>query len=58
MVGSDDAAHFIVNQTMASEPGTIRVVTLGPVTNLAQALILEPKVVICNDLLFMFLKSM
>lgn len=38
----DDAARFIVACTAAS-PGDISLVTIGPLTNLARALLLEPR---------------
>jgi purine nucleosidase len=40
---SNEAALFIINQTMARPPQTLTVITLGPVSNLAHALSLEPK---------------
>jgi purine nucleosidase len=41
---SDDAALFIINQTMARPLNTLTVITLGPVSNLARAFELEPQI--------------
>jgi purine nucleosidase len=40
--GADDAARFIIERAAAA-PGEISVVTIGPLTNLARALRLEPR---------------
>jgi hypothetical protein len=41
---SDEAALFIVNQTMTLEPNTLTLLMLGPPSNLARALQIEPKI--------------
>jgi inosine-uridine nucleoside N-ribohydrolase len=41
---SDDAANFIINQTMALDPNTLTILMLGPPSNLARALQIEPRV--------------
>jgi inosine-uridine nucleoside N-ribohydrolase len=43
---SDSAARFIAEETMKRPPGTLSLVTLGPVTNLAGAIAMEPQVAI------------
>ena len=40
-VASSDAAHFIIETVMA-DPGAITLVPLGPLTNIALAMLIEP----------------
>ena len=42
--GADDAAHFIIEQAKKRQ-GTLSIVTIGALTNLARALIIEPRLV-------------
>ena len=39
------AAQFIVDTVMAHEPGTVHLVPIGPLTNIAMAIRLEPRIV-------------
>lgn len=44
-LGAKHGVDFIIDTVMAADPGTITVCTLGPMTNLAMAIVKEPAIV-------------
>lgn len=44
-VGAEHAVQFIIDQVLDAEPGTLTLVATGPLTNLALAARLEPRIV-------------